>query len=115
MAWVRLSGALRAFQAFEMYAEMLGCLEDMADLLHVRGMPDDAACLYAAVERLREGLALSRPPRFEVRTKDRIGMLRRALGDASFDAAWAKARSWGIEQTIRRALSSPPMREAAAA
>ena len=115
MAWVRLSGALRAFQAFEMYAEMLGCLEDVADRLHVRGMPDDAACLYAAVERLREGLALSRPPRFEVRTKDRIGMLRRALGDASFDAAWAQGRSWGIEQTIRRALSSPPMREAAAA
>ena len=54
MAWVRLSGALRAFQAFEMYAEMLGCLEDLADLLHVQGVPDDAACLYAAVERLRE-------------------------------------------------------------
>jgi len=90
-----------AFQAFEMYAEMLGCLEDVADLLHVRGMPDDAACLYAAVERLRERLALSQRPRAEVRRKDRVATLRRALGDAAFDAAWAEGRTWGIEKTIR--------------
>ena len=106
LAWMRLSGALRAFQAFEMYAEMLGCLEDVADFLHVRDSPADATRFYAAVERLRDRLVLPLPPRFDARRKDRLALLRSILGDASFEAAWADGRPWGIEKSVRRALST---------
>jgi predicted ATPase len=105
LAWMRLSGALRAFQAFEMYAEMLGCLEDVADFLHVRDIPTDATRFYAAVERLRDRLVLPLPPRFDARRKERLALLRSVLGDAAFEAAWADGRPWGIEKSIRRALS----------
>ena len=106
LAWIRLSGALRAFQAFEMYAEILGCLDDIADLLHMCALRGEAACVYAVIERFRSRLALSQSPRFEIRRKARIDALRRALSEAGFDTACAKGSAWSIEQTIRYALSS---------
>ena len=102
----RFCDALRAFQAFEMYAEMLGCLEDVADLLHVLDMPPDSVRFYAAAERLRDRLVLPLQPRFAVKRKDRLALLRSALGDAAFDAAWADGRAWGLEKSLRCALST---------
>ena len=59
----KLAEALRAFQSFEMNAQMLGCLEDLAEILRSLGQADNAARLYGTVESLRERLALPRPPR----------------------------------------------------
>jgi len=58
------------------------------------------------------GLPCRQRPRAEVRRKDRVATLRRALGDAAFDAAWAEGRTWGRKDD-RCALStttSEPLR-----
>ena len=60
LARTRLDAALRALEAFEMNAEVLGCLEDHASLAHARGRADDAARLYAAAACQREQLNLTR-------------------------------------------------------
>jgi len=114
-AWIRMSGALRAFQAFEMYAEMLGCLEDLGALLHSRYAFDEAIRLYASVATSRERLALARSPRSARATQNRIDTLRGELGVAAFDVAWNEGRTWDIEKAIRRALTPTTVGETAAA
>ena len=46
-ARIRLSGALRVFHAFEMRAELLGCLEDHAALARSVGLVEEAVRQYA--------------------------------------------------------------------
>ena len=105
-ARVKLAEALRAFQAFEMNAEVLGCLEDHARLVQTLGLVDDAMRLYAATSAARERLALRRPLRSEQRWGAGIAAARTAVGDAAFDAAWTEGRTWNLEVAIGRALAS---------
>ncbi|MEO8302750.1 MAG: tetratricopeptide repeat protein [Betaproteobacteria bacterium] len=100
----KLAEALRALQMFEMNSEVLSCLEDHAELLQSIGSPDDGVSLFAAVEMLRDRLALSRSPRDESHVKRVVAGARATLGDALFDAAWAEGRTWELEQATRRAL-----------
>jgi non-specific serine/threonine protein kinase len=99
----KLGEALRALQTFEMNSEVLSCLEDHAELLQSIGSPDDGVSLFAAVETLRERLALARPPRDEAHVARVIAAARATLGDALFDEAWAEGRTWELEQATRRA------------
>ena len=64
-ARVRLSGALRAFQAFDMFAEMLGCLEDLATLAQALGNHSSCVRILAAAQVRRERLGLPRTPKIE--------------------------------------------------
>jgi len=109
-ARVKLGDALRAFRAFEMNAELLGCLEDHAGLLQSLGRADDAVRLYATVEHYRERLVLQRPSRSEHRWGNNIAAARAAIGDSAFGAAWAEGRTWELDEAVRRALSSTPTR-----
>ncbi len=103
-AQLRLGEALRAFQSFEMNAEVLGCLEDHAHLVHSLGFAEEAVRLYAVAASIRERLVLPRAPRGDRRWSDDVSAARQALGDAAFDAAWAEAREWELKEAIRRAL-----------
>jgi predicted ATPase/class 3 adenylate cyclase len=107
-AHTRLDAALRALQAFEMNAEVLGCLEDHAFLARARGRADDATRLYAAAASQRQRLNLTRPPRDEQRWRDQLSATRRDLGDAAFDAAWSEGREWELKEAIRRTLAVKP-------
>lgn len=107
-ARTRLDAALRALEAFEMRAELLGCLEDHAALARARGRADEAARLYAAAASQRERLNLARPPRNERRWRDQLSATRRDLGDAAFEAAWADGREWELDEAIRKALAVTP-------
>ena len=98
--------ALRAFQAFEKHAQVLGCLEDHAGLLQSLGRADDAVRLYATVENFRARLALKRPPRIARQWNDAVAAARAELGDAAFDAAWSEGHAWELDDAIRRALES---------
>jgi predicted ATPase/class 3 adenylate cyclase len=106
-ARTRMESALRALAAFEMNAELLGCLEDLAFLAHARGLPDHATHLYSASVAHRERLNLVRPPRYESRWRERLANARSALGDAAFEAAWAEGARWKLEDAVRRALIAP--------
>jgi predicted ATPase/class 3 adenylate cyclase len=105
-ARVRLCDALQAFRAFEMREELLGCLEDHAELAEAEAKVEVAVGLAAATARSRERLGLTRSPRGELRWQALIGRLRRTMTEAPFAGAWDEAREWQIEDAIRHALSS---------
>lgn len=103
-ARIRLSGALRAFRAFEMHAEMLECLEDHAALAHVDEALDDAVRLCAASARSRQRHGLVRKPSAERRWLGELAALRARLGDRAFDEAWSQGHGWDINEAVRRVL-----------
>jgi tetratricopeptide (TPR) repeat protein len=110
-ARLRLADALRAFRAFEMRAELLGCLEDHAELAQAEGELETAVGLAASAARARERLGLNRSPGGERHWQALLGRLRRTIGDEPFEAAWAAARQWQTEDAIGHALA--PRRERA--
>lgn len=102
-----LDAALRSFQAFEMHAQTLGCLDDHARLLMLTGQVEDAARLFGAVDTCRQRLALKQAPRAEQRWDAAIAAARATLGDTRFEAAWSSGRALELDQAIRSALASP--------
>ena len=100
----RLGDALRAFKSFGMWEELLGCLEDLAELAHAEGRSRLAVRLSAATAKAREALSLARPPRLEARFQELLSTYRRTLSGDAFDAAWAAGQDWGVETAIRNAL-----------
>ena len=112
-ARARLSDALRAFRAFEMRDELLGCLEDHAELADAEAKLETAVGLAAAAARSRERLGLSRSPRGEERWQALVGRLRRTLTDAPFESAWDDGERWQIDDAIAQAISAQPERATA--
>ena len=109
----RLSDALRAFQAFEMREELIGCLEVHAELARAEGKVDVAVGLAAAATKTRDRLGLIRSPRAEHHWQALVELLRSALTDGPFAAAWSDAQQWQIDDAVRLALS--PLAEPATA
>ena len=106
VARVSLGAALSVFEAFDMFAELLGCLDDYAALLQSLGDADAAARLSAASDAPRRRLGLPRPPRAEQRWNAGIVALRSALDEATFDRAWSEGEAWEPRDAVRWALSS---------
>jgi len=102
----RLTEALRAFRTFDMWEELLGCLDDMADLLHDEGDIDLAVRLSAATSTARERLRLLRPARAGQADVARFARLRQALGAAEFDNCWNEGRTWDVEDAVSNALAT---------
>ena len=100
----RLSDALRALQAFEIYAEVLDCLEDYAKLLQLVGEDENAVRVCAAAGAIREALCLVRSPHREAEMQTRVKAAREALGDAAFDVAWSTGQTWTLDEAIKHAL-----------
>jgi len=101
----RLGDALRAFRAFEMWEELLGCLEDQAALAYAEGRADAAVHLAAATTVSRDRLRLERPPGSGQRWQVQLDALHQAIAGAAFDEAWNEGRDWPIDRAIRSALS----------
>jgi predicted ATPase/class 3 adenylate cyclase len=97
----RLAEALRAFRAFEMRDELLGCLEDQAAAALGEDAPEQAARLAGLAARSRERLDLARSPRNEQRWQARISAIRAALGDTAFERAWNEGRASDMDTAIR--------------
>jgi predicted ATPase/class 3 adenylate cyclase len=102
----RLSDALRALQAFELYAEALDCLEDYAKLLQLVGELENAVRICAATAAIRETLGLVRSPHREAEMQTRVKAARATLADTAFDAAWSTGRTWTLDEAIEHALDS---------
>ncbi|HEX7373410.1 MAG TPA: tetratricopeptide repeat protein, partial [Steroidobacteraceae bacterium] len=113
-ARVRLTAALRAFHAFEMTPELIGCLEDFAELLAKAGAIETAVDLMGAAASLRERLALTRSPRAEGRWQWAIAHARERSGEALFQAAFARGRERTTEEAVACALDSPAVEPVAA-
>jgi predicted ATPase/class 3 adenylate cyclase len=107
-ARARLVGALRAFRAFEMHEELLGCLEDHAALLHASGQIEPAVRMYAAIDVARQRMALGRPPRAEARVRSTIASLRAGMEESAFNAAWSAGTRREIGEAAAEALAVAP-------
>ncbi len=89
-----LGEALGQFRAFEMWDELLGCLEDHAVLMHREGAAVLAVQVSAVTTKMRQRLNLARAPRIERRWQSQLDSLRNALTDEAYAAAW----STGLDQ-----------------
>ncbi len=92
-----------------MWDELLGCLDDFADLVQLEGFADIAVRLSAAAAKARERLQLPRPPRAEERWQLQLASRRQAISGPVFEANWSDGRSWDVEDAIASALAMPPL------
>jgi len=102
----RFSEALHAFRKYEMWEELLGCLEDFATLIDQEGATDTAVRLLSAAEVTRARRLLQRSPRAERAWKIQIENLRQRLTDSGFEAAWQDGRLYEIDESIATALGT---------
>jgi hypothetical protein len=102
-ARTRLTDALRAYRRFEMWDELLGSLEDFAELSHGEDDPGKALRLAAAVHRARERLNLMRTPRDAALQEALMAAYRKAA--AAPQAAWSEGLAWEVEDAVRHALA----------
>ena len=104
-ARVRLRNALDAFYSFEMNAELIGCLEDFAELLMTAGAKGDAVGLMGAAASLRERLSLPRSPRAERHWQAVVARARESMGDQVFQVSFAKGGNWPTGEAVECALA----------
>jgi predicted ATPase/class 3 adenylate cyclase len=101
----RLTEALRAFRAFEMREELLGCLEDFASLAQAQGLTDVAVRLAAASAASRHRLNLIRRARGKLRWQAQLDSLRQATTSTAFATAWDDGQTYPLEHAVRIASS----------
>ena len=86
-------------------------IEGIAELASVLGEPGRAACLWGAMERLREDIGAPLAPSEREPHDRHVAAARAALTDAScFDRAWQEGRAMTLDEAIAQALrhAKPP-------
>jgi len=86
-------------------------IEGIAELASVLGEPGRAACLWGAMERLREDIGAPLAPSEREPHDRHVAAARAALTDAScFDRAWQEGRAMTADEAIAQALrhAKPP-------
>jgi hypothetical protein len=87
-----------------MWDELLGCLEDFAELYFGDAQPGLSVRISGAVQRTRERLGLSRTPRNESAQAVLVAGYRTAATNESPADAWREGSSWEVEDAVRFAL-----------
>jgi predicted ATPase/serine/threonine protein kinase len=101
--------ALREFQAHEMRAQMLGCLDDTAALLLREGEPVAALQLVTAVDQARQRQKLRRSAREESRWQALVQDMRAAMSPEQAEEALRVGRELETEEAVRAALEAPQL------
>jgi tetratricopeptide (TPR) repeat protein len=101
MAHSRLMSALNAYTSFELWEEVLECIEDIAALSAEREASKSAR-LLSAVERARDRLQLKRPAKSERRVQELLNRLRAALGDDDYARQWEQGKTLDIREAINQ-------------
>jgi len=104
-ARARLTQALTAFQAHQMWAELLEGLEDFAELAAAEGDVERAVQLAAATTRARERLKLSLSPRAGRRYTELATLWLQALRNEDYERCGREGGGWDVEAAVRHALS----------
>jgi len=100
----RFAAALRAYASFEMWEELLDCLDDVAALV-TDADSTRAVRLLSAVRAGRERLQLPQPEKAARAIEAHLESLRRALGDEAFAAQSAQGRILDIREAVAEALA----------
>jgi predicted ATPase/class 3 adenylate cyclase/tetratricopeptide (TPR) repeat protein len=104
-AQARLDEAVKAFRAFGMREEVLGCLEDHAVLMHACGHSELTLQIAAAAAHSRQRLSLARTPPAETAWQSQLAGWRQAMSDAGFEAEWQIGAEWSVDQAIAAATT----------
>ncbi len=99
-----LAQALRAFQRYEMRAELLSAVEDHAELALVLDRHEQAACLLAAATQARAALGLPRTPAAQARHAALCASLQSHLGDWGWTVAQAAGAATPLGDAVQAAL-----------
>ncbi len=110
-----LADALRAFQRFEMRAEMIEGLEDHARLADALGHHEPAACWLAGATQARRLLGLPRAPLQQQRADGLRGRLQQQLGDWGWSVAEAAGSTAALGDAVQSALQLDQLLAAARA
>ena len=110
-AHTRLEEAVKAFRAFGMREEVLGCLEDHALLMHAAGHTERTVQIAAAAAQSRQRLSLSRTALAEAAWQVQLAKWRFALSKDAFETEWQVGAEWSVDQAI--AAASVVQRKAA--
>jgi tetratricopeptide (TPR) repeat protein len=108
-ARLRLAAALRAFHTFEMNAELVGCLEDFAELLTVANAAESAATIMGAAASLRERLSLRRSPRAEQLWLQQTTRTKGLIGERVFETSVANGKALSASVAVESALAFNPL------
>jgi tetratricopeptide (TPR) repeat protein len=103
-----LVDAIAQFRAFEMWEEVLGCLEDHAMLMYRDGAGLLAVQVSAVTSKMRQRLNLARAPRVEARWQSHLNRLHESLMQVDYAAEWAVG--WDqleVDDAIRMCISTP--------
>ena len=80
-------------------------IEGIAELASVMGEHERAACLWGAIERLRQDIGAPLAPSERERQDRHVAAARAAIADAlRFDQAWQQGRALTLEEAIEQAL-----------
>ena len=101
-----LREALLSFQAQDLRAQLLGCLDDMASLMCLESSVPEALQLAAAIDQARERLKLRRPPWEEARWQAHWAALRPGFSDAQLGQALQRGREWEVDEAVRVSLQA---------
>ena len=83
-----------------MYLYIPGIFECLAGLATTDGNHPLAARLFGAADALRQRMGLVRFRIYDAECEAALAVLRNAMGDKAFDAAWAEGAALGIEEAI---------------
>ena len=99
-----LAQALREFQSQEMRPQMLSCLDDMALLRLLDGIPTTALKLATAADQARQRLKLRRSPWEQQRWQGRLAKLHQVLSEEEVQVAVRAGSEWELADAVRAAL-----------
>lgn len=103
-----LGDALGQFRVFEMWDELLGCLEDHAALMHREGAYLPSVQVSAIATKVRQRLQLAHAPRIEQHWQSHLDSLRECLTEETYAAGWSTGwEQREVEDAIRSSLASP--------
>lgn len=105
----QLAQALRVFQTSEMRADLIGSLEDHADLAEAFELPDVAVSLRSAAQAARDGAGLVPAPARRAHSQARLAALRQTLGEPVYESAWHTGRQWTLQDALSAALGLAPL------
>ena len=96
--------SLALFRKMDYQSMMAYCLEHLAAVAVAQGQPTVGVRLWGAVERLREGIGLPRPPLLGMLYEQAVAAARATLGEEAFATAWVQGRTAPLEQVITDVL-----------
>lgn len=105
-ARTQLTSAIHVFRKFEMSEELIGCLEEFAQLDHARDQCARSVRTLSIASQMRGRAAIVAAARSTARNVALEAALKSLLPQSDYDAAWAAGQQIEVEAALLTALLS---------